>query len=169
MKKQEFISLNSQLTFRQRLIFLLNIENCAEKIGTASNGNEFIELLTNHKPDLILMDNNIPRIKALEIIRKALEKLPRLKIFAFTKFGDDEYIVSLLKIGVKEIILQSREIFELEKDIHSLLMVENYCINNQFINIINKLSVSKLQIPNDNKRITVRANKLYNKINLAIQ
>ena len=60
-------------------------------------------------------------------------------------------------------------ISELEKDIHSYLTVENFCMNNQVINIINKLSVDKLQISTGNKRITGKAKKLYTKFNMEVK
>lgn len=168
MKKPKIILVDNNLTFRQRLTFLINVENSAEIIGKVSTGEEFIELLSNHHPDLILMDIDIPRLDGIELVKKALKMLPGLKIFAFTMFGDDEYIISLIKIGVNGFMLKSSAILELEKDIHSYLTIENYCMNNQVINIINKSSVNKLQISTENKRITGKAKKLFTKFNLAI-
>jgi len=169
MKKPKLILVDNNLTFRQRLTFLINIENSAEIIGKATNGDDFIELLTNHYPDLILMDIDIPQLNGIEVVKKALKMLPGLKIFAFTMFGDDEYIISLIKIGVNGFMLKSCAISELEKDIHSYLTVENFCMNNQVINIINKLSVDKLQISTGNKRITGKAKKLYTKFNMEVK
>jgi len=169
MKKPKLILVDNNLTFRQRLTFLINIENSAEIIGKASNGDDFIELLTNHHPDLILMDIDILQLDGIDVVKKALKMLPGLKIFAFTMFGDDEYIISLIKIGVNGFLLKSSVMLELEKDIHSYLTVENYCMNNQVINIINKSSVNKLQIPTENKRITDQAKKLFNKINMEVR
>lgn len=169
MKSPKVILVDNNLSFRQRLIFLINVENCAEIIGKASNGEEFVELLTNHHPDLILMDVDLPQLNGIEVIRKAMKMLPDLKIFAFTEFGDDEYIISLIKNGVKGFILKSSAIFDVDKDIHSYLTQEHYCMNNQVINIINKASVNKLQMPNINKRISGKAKKLYSKFNSEIQ
>lgn len=169
MKGPKLILVDNNLSFRQRLIFLINVENCAEIIGKASNGEEFVELLTIHHPDLILMDVDMPQLNGIEVIQKAMKMLPDLKIFAFTEFGNDEYIISLIKIGVKGFMLKSNVITELDKDIHSYLTEEHYCMNNQVINIINKNSVSKLQMPNGNKRISGKARKLYSKFNSAIQ
>ena len=169
MKKPKLILIDNNLIFRQRLTFLINIENSAEIIGKASNGDDFIELLTNHHPDLILMDIDIPHLDGIGVVKKALKMLPGLKIFAFTMFWDDDYIINLIKIGVNGFVLKSSAITELEKDIHSYLTVENFCMNNQIINIINKLSVDKLQISTENKRITGKAKKLYSKFNLEVK
>jgi|GEM_PF-1485102 len=169
MIKPKLILVDNNLTFSQRLIFLINVENSAEIIGKATNGEEFIQLLTKHKPDLILMDIDIPKLNGIEVVRKALKMLPGLKIIAFTMFGDDEYIISLIKVGVQGFLLKSQATIEIEKDIHAYLTIENYCMNNQVINIINKSSVNKLQYPNDNRRATEKAKNLYTKFNQAVE
>jgi DNA-binding NarL/FixJ family response regulator len=169
MKVPNLIPVENPLTFRQRLIFLKNIENSSEEIEEASNGEEIVRLLTNRQTDLIVMNLKMPQSNGIEIIQKAMKMLPDLKILASTEFGDDEYIVSLIKTGSKGILSESNSISEIEKDIHSYLTTENYCMNNKVINIINKTSVNKLQIPNANKRITGKAMKLYTQFNLDVQ
>lgn len=160
---------NNNLTYRQRLIFLLNVENSAENIGRASSEYEFKELLTSHTPDLILLDFDISQRNGIEFVKDEIKKFPGLKIFASTMFGDNEYIISLVKTGSNGDILKQEANLEIEKDIHSFLTVENYCMNNQVINIINKSSVNKLQLSNENKRICGKAKKLYAKFKMAVQ
>ena len=159
MKKPKLILVDNNLTFRQRLTFLINVENSAEIIGKASTGDDFIELLTNYHPDLILMDIDIPQLDGIEVVKKAFKMLPELKIFALTMFGDDEYIISLIKMGVIGFILKSSAIYELDKDIHSLLTVENYCINNQILNIIIKSSAIRVHAQTKIKKTSNLLNK----------
>ena len=54
-------------------------------------------------------------------------------IVAATVFGDDEYIVSLIKTGVKGNQILSESIPDIGNDIHSYLTVENYCMNKRVI------------------------------------
>jgi len=165
MKRTNFIAVGSSLTFRQRIIFLNNVENSSEIIEQATDGDEFITLLTDHQPDLILMDIPMPQLNGIELIRQSILRVPGLKMIAATQFGDDEFIVSLIKTDAKG----THSTLEIERDIHSYLTVENYCMNNLFINIINKTSVNKLQLPNPDKRISVKARKLYSKFNQAVR
>jgi len=160
MKKPKLIVVDNNLTFRKRLIFLINVENCAEIIGEASNEDDFFKLLTNHHPDILLIDVDIPELNGIDVIQRALNKLPGLMIFAFTMFGDDEYIIRLKKYGVKGFILKSSAIFELDKDIHSLLRVENYCVNNQVINILNSTNINQLYKYKEPKRTSERIKKV---------
>jgi len=161
MRRPKLIIVDNDLYFRRKLIFLIRVENSAEIIGKASNGEEFIELLTKLHPDVVLMDVDMPQLEGIEVIQKAIQMLSCLKIFAFTLFGDDEYIINLIKIGVKGFILKSSAIFELDKNIHSLFSVENYDVNNQIINIINNAGVNRLYISKVHKRISNREKKRY--------
>lgn len=56
-KNQPGIIVDDHLIFRQGLKAIINYEEMGEVIGEASNGEEFIELLSTLKPDLVLMDN----------------------------------------------------------------------------------------------------------------
>jgi len=167
MKRPKLIIVDNNLTFRKRLIFLINVENSAEIIGEASNEDDFLKLLPNHHPDILLIDVDMPELDGIDVIQKALNILPDLMIFAFTLFGDDDYIIRLTKTGVKGFILKSSAIFELDKDIHSLLRIENYCINNQVINILNKTNINRLNINKEHKRTSRRVKKLTRRKNYA--
>lgn len=169
MKDPNIFPVGFSLTFRQRLIFLKNVENSSEIIKEAADGEELVQLLTDHHPNLILMDENMPQRNGIESIRETMEMLPDLKIVAATQFGDDEYIVSLIKTVTKGNQIPPDATPDIENDIHSYLTVENYCMNNRVINIITMISVNKLQIPNANKRISGKARKLYSKFNTDVQ
>lgn len=161
MKRPKLIIVDNNPIFRQRLHFLIKMENVAEVVGKVSTGEEFLALLANVHPDLVLLDVDMPHLNGVDIVYKALKILPGLKIFAFTMFGEDDYIINLIKSGVQGFILKSSAIYEVDKDIHSLLTLENYYVNNQILNIINSTMVNELQMPTSNNRISGRTMKQY--------
>jgi len=125
-KKPEIIIVDNNRTFRQGLIFLITIDNVASVIGKAGTGIEFLELLTHQKPDLVLMDINMPQMDGIEATKKALEIMPDLKIIAFTMFGEEEYYYKMIELGVKGFILKSSGIDELENAIQDVMKGESY-------------------------------------------
>jgi len=136
MKPPEIIIVDDHMIFRQGLKSLLTIENIATVIGEASNGKDFLELLSSHKPDLVLMDIDMPHMNGMEATQKALELMPDLKIIAFTMFGEEEYYYKMIDLGVKGFILKSSGINELEKAIHEVMMGESYFSNELLRKII---------------------------------
>ena len=164
MKKPTIIIVDDNQTFRQSLILLITVENIAKVIGKASNGIEFIELLASKKPDLVLMDIDMPEMNGIEATQKALELLPDLKILVFSMYGNEEYYSKMIELGVKGYILKSCHINEFEKAIHLVMKGGNYF----FTDVEKKSSNKKLKktgnILSDNSDLTVTEIKLIHKI-----
>jgi DNA-binding NarL/FixJ family response regulator len=127
--KPDIILVDDHLIFRQVLKSIINVENMATVIGEASDGEAFIKLLSHLKPDLVLMDIDMPQMNGMEATQKALELMPYLKIIAFTMFGDEEYYYKMINLGVKGFILKSSGINELEKAIRTVMKGESYFSN----------------------------------------
>ena len=133
------IIVDDHLIFRQGLKSLLTTENIALVIGEASNGKEYLELLSNLRPDLVLMDIDMPHMNGMEATQKSLDLFPELKIIAFTMFGDEEYYYKMIDLGVKGFILKSSGINELEKAINEVKQGESYFSNELLRKIIKNL------------------------------
>ena len=156
MKKPDIIIVDDHLIFRQGLKSLVTIENIATVIGEASNGLEFIELLSHLKPDLVLMDIDMPRMNGMEATQKALELIPDLKIIVFSMFSDEEYYYKMIDSGVKGFILKSSGISELEKAIQEVMMGESYFSNELLRKIISNFGHKSNNKKTDMVSLTVR-------------
>ena len=131
MKKPDIIIVDDHQIFRQGIKSIITLENIANVIGEASNGEEFIALLSYLKPDLVLLDIDMPVMSGLEATEKALKIMPDLKIMAFTLFGDEEYFLKMIELGAVGYILKSSDISELEKAINYIMKGEKYFPNYQ--------------------------------------
>ena len=132
MKKPEIIIVDDHQIFRQGIKSIITLENIATVIGVATNGEEFLQLLTTMKPDIVLLDIDMPTMNGLEATEKALKMMPGLKIIAFTMFGDEEYFVRMIELGAVGYILKSSDISELEKTIRIVMKGEKYFSNPQY-------------------------------------
>ena len=127
--KPNLILVDDHLIFRQGLKDMITVENIASVIGEASNGVEFLKLLPAQKPDLVLMDIDMPLMNGLEATRRALMLIPDLKIMAFTMFGDKEYNDKIKELGAKGFVPKTVNIEELELAIETVLNGQNYFQN----------------------------------------
>lgn len=124
-KKPNIIIVDDHLIFRQGLKAIINYENLGTIIGEASNGKELLEQLTRLKPDLVLMDIDMPEMNGFEATQKALEIMPELKIIAFTVFPEEEYSVKMMHLGAKGFILKSSGFNELDNVIQIVMKGES--------------------------------------------
>jgi len=155
-KKPTLIIVDDHLIFQQGLKAIINAEGIATVIGEAANGMEFIELLSRLKPDLVLMDIDMPQMNGMEATQKALEIIPDIKIIALTMFGDEEYYYKMIELGVKGFILKSAGINEVEKAIHDVMLGESYFSNELLRKIILNFSRKKTEAINEYKILTSR-------------
>lgn len=168
MKKPEIIIVDDHLIFRQGLKSLITSENIASVVGEASNGKEFLQLLSDLKPDLVLMDIDMPHMNGMEATQKALEIMPDLKIIAFTMFGDEEYYYKMIDLGVKGFILKSSGINELEKAISEVMIGESYFSNEVLRKIISNLGRKNSSKSNENTSLTTRELEVLQQICLGL-
>lgn len=80
---------------------LLEDSKQVEIIGEASCGEDSLQLAHNLKPDVILMDVNMPGIGGVEACRRILERNPKQKIIALTIYTDKTFPKRMLEIGAK--------------------------------------------------------------------
>ena len=141
--KPKIILVDDHLPFRHGLKSILTIEKIADVIGEASNGVEFIELLSHLEPDLVIMDIDMPKMNGIEATQKALEIRPNLKIIVFTMFGDNEYLEKMNSLGIKAFMLKSSGINELEKAINDVMTGVNDSSENLSANVGKISSIKK--------------------------
>lgn len=125
MSKKEKIGVaivDDHQLFRNGLKFIIDNEPDIEVIIEASNGKEFLVFLDNLKPDVILMDINMPELDGVETSRQALNKYPDLNILVLSMYSDVEYYNTMIELGVKGFILKdidNKELVEAIRKVNS--------------------------------------------------
>ncbi len=122
--------------FRDGLVSLLTMKGIADVIGVASNGKEFLEILGNHTPDIVLMDIAMPVMNGHIATIEAIKKYPNLKILVLSMFGDEKYYYQMIEAGVKGFILKSSDKEELINAIKLVAQGNSYFSNELLRNII---------------------------------
>jgi DNA-binding NarL/FixJ family response regulator len=117
MDKIKVFIVDDHPIFKNGLIAQLKEFKYLEIIGTAKNGQEFLDLIDLNLPEIVFMDIKMPEMNGIEASKRAIEKYPDIKIIALTMFGDEEYLQSMLDIGVKGYLLKNIEKDDLEKAI----------------------------------------------------
>ena len=98
---------------REGIAAILDPEPNLEVVGTASNGLEAIQLYDRLRPDVTLMDLQMPVMDGLEAIIKIREKTPRARFVVLTTYRGDVQAVRALKAGACGYLLKSSLIDQL--------------------------------------------------------
>ncbi|CAK9890105.1 response regulator [Pseudomonas fluorescens] len=92
---------------------LLSVIPTVTVVGEAENGATAIEMVEHSKPDLLLVDINLPDINGLDLTRKLRDRYPSLKVLVLSMHDSKEYVSESLRSGASGYVLKnapSREI-----------------------------------------------------------
>ncbi|MDD3319950.1 MAG: response regulator transcription factor [Paludibacter sp.] len=167
-KKPTIIIVDDHKIFLQALEAIINNQGIATIIGRASNGLDFIKLLENMKPDLVLMDIEMPIMDGIEATGKALEIRPNMKIIVLTMYENEYYYYKMIDLGVKGLILKSNGINELEKAIHDVMLGESYFSNEILRNFFLNLNVKNINCTFEKSILTKREIEVLKQIFLGL-
>jgi len=92
---------------RSGLKLVLESSGQFEIVAEASDGDEVLALVEEHRPDLAILDISMPRVNGIEATRALRASYPDIKILALTVHADEEYIYNMLKAGANGYILKT--------------------------------------------------------------
>ena len=91
----------------------LSQEKDMKVVAEASNGRRAVELVSKHRPDVILMDVSMPELNGIEATRKILKLDPDIKIIALSMHAEKQYVLAMVKSGARGYLLKNNLFEEL--------------------------------------------------------
>jgi len=100
---------------REGIAALVNAEQDMKLVAEASNGREGLEQFRLHRPDVALMDIQMPGVNGVEAISLIQAEFPGARIIVLTTYSGDTQVVAALRAGARGYILKGqvhRELLE---------------------------------------------------------
>ncbi|MHC1704957.1 MAG: response regulator [Tenuifilaceae bacterium] len=119
-KEYRVILVDDHALFRDGLKLLIEKENIGRVIGEADNGQSFLNIIEIEKPEIVIMDIDMPTMNGLEATEKALQKYPDLNILILSMHGDQHHYNQLINAGAKGFVLKTAGKIELETAIKNV-------------------------------------------------
>ncbi len=105
---------------RQGLAALLGAEDGLAVVGAVGDGIAAIEMYGRVRPDVVLMDLQMPKLGGVETIKKIREGHPAARVIVLTTFDGDEDIYRALQAGARAYLLKGMPVEELVTTIHAV-------------------------------------------------
>jgi DNA-binding NarL/FixJ family response regulator len=106
--------------FRKGMRSLLDSMEGIKVIGEAKSGQEAIEMALDIKPDLVLMDLQMPMGNGLSATRELTRAYPDVRILVITLIEDDDSIFAALRAGARGYVLKDADEGEMMRAIRSV-------------------------------------------------
>lgn len=106
--------------FRDGLVLMLSKQPFITLKGQAGDGNELIDLVKNHQPDVVITDIKMPYMDGVEATKYITQYYPSCKIIALSMFNEENLIIDMLEAGAKGYLIKNADKQEILDAIESV-------------------------------------------------
>lgn len=111
---------------RQGLKQLIELENDIKVVAEAADGIQAVDFYQIEKPDIVLMDINMPKKNGLQALELIKQRDPNAKIIMLTIHQDKEYLFQSLQLGASGYVLKDADGYVLIEAIRKVFSGETY-------------------------------------------
>jgi NarL family two-component system response regulator LiaR len=104
---------------RSGLSKFLMVHKDLKLVGEASDGQEAIQMVALHRPDVVLMDLMMPNVDGITATREIHRKYPRVRVLALTSFSEQAMVQGALQAGATGYLQKNVTAMELANAIRS--------------------------------------------------
>lgn len=105
---------------REGLRRILEFDGEIQVIDEADNGEECIKKIRSSKPDIVLLDINMPVMNGIEALQEIRKKKLKTKVIILTVHNEIEYLLRAVDIGIDGYVLKDSDAHELIRAVTSV-------------------------------------------------
>lgn len=112
--------------FREGLRFLLSNWSRVAEIHEAQNGRELLKVVGNVRPDIVLMDIEMPELNGIDATLELQKQLPEIKVIALSMYANDNFYTDMIHAGAKGFLLKDSKFEDVQRAINEVYEGRNY-------------------------------------------
>jgi DNA-binding NarL/FixJ family response regulator len=116
------LSVDDHPLLREGIATLVNSESDMKLVAEAANGKEAIEKFRLHRPDVTLMDLQMPALNGIDAIIGIRSEFPNARVIVLTTYAGDVQVLRALKAGARGYILKAhvrKELLDTIRAVHA--------------------------------------------------
>ena len=114
---------DDEMIMRMFVVSVLGKMNC-EVVGQASDGNEAVAIYREKKPELLLMDINMPIKTGEEALKEILSEFPDARVVMLTSVVESDTVKNCIELGASGYIRKDTPVDEIKSIIREALKEE---------------------------------------------
>jgi DNA-binding NarL/FixJ family response regulator len=129
-------------------------------VGEAGDGREALRLVSQHRPDVVLMDITMPDLNGLDAAAQLVRDFPDVKVLVLSMHSDEAYVNRALKAGAAGYLLKTASGPELELAIRAVARGDVYLGPRVAKRVIPEYLTRGSELPGDVERLTRRQREI---------
>lgn len=122
----KIIIADDHAVLRDGLKMALHTENSFRVIAETDNGLKAVELTSKLKPDIVILDVNMPELNGIETAKEIKKLNPEVKILMLTMYEDEDYILESYRSGIDGYIFKMADMEEFLLAVRTIAGGKNY-------------------------------------------
>ena len=111
---------------RHGLKDILEHDGACRVVAEASDGLSAAQLVEKHKPTVLVLDLNMPRVHGLEVLRQVRTTSPHTRVIVLSMHNDEPYVVEALRAGAMAYLLKGSESQDINRALKEVLAGRRY-------------------------------------------
>lgn len=105
---------------RRGIAGLLRSEHDFDVVGEAAGGADALRLVEQHRPDVLIVDLEMPELSGLQVISRVRRSGPRTRVVVLSMHGSESYVVQALRDGAAGFVLKSAPSSDVVRAVHQV-------------------------------------------------
>ncbi|WP_338470672.1 response regulator transcription factor [Niallia sp. XMNu-256] len=105
----KIVIIDDHQLFREGVKRILEFEPSFEVVAEGNDGTEAVKLVTDHQPDVVLMDINMPDTNGIEATKQLIDSLPDTRVIILSIHDDENYVSHALRTGAAGYLLKEMD------------------------------------------------------------
>lgn len=116
--KTSIVIIDDHQLFREGVKRILDFEASFDVVAEGDDGSEAMNLVEEYKPDVVIMDINMPTINGIEATKMLIDSYPNTKVIILSIHDDENYVQHALKTGAQGYLLKEMDADALIEAVH---------------------------------------------------
>lgn len=106
--------------YREGLVAVLESIDSVTVVAEAANGDDALNAIDEHEPDLVLMDLQMPGTNGIDATREATERHPGLAVLVLTMLEDDDTVSAALNAGARGYLVKGANRVQIRRAVEAV-------------------------------------------------
>lgn len=120
-EKTSIFVVEDQPQLLKNLLKILSLFPELEVVGTSQEGEDGVEQMAQLKPDLVLLDLELPGIDGIEVTKRLKRRAPTVEVLVFTSFDDEQKVYEAMQAGASGYLVKRVGPEKIRSAIHDVM------------------------------------------------